>query len=257
MSFVGLKSSVITAAIMGSLICGLLLVVAVGCTCKLYALRYGESSGSTRSTLPLSPLERELLSREPPPPYSTTMSQTSGSYCQQGTSHLQQPSLLDPFQFARICRSSHRRSRCNRRTRRRPRTPPPPPCLLVVPQDSTTNSSSQNTAGDSGIPNTGEESAGNQQSLCEGHLLESPGYLPPPPSEDSRRVDTCTDKCPPSSQYAPSSTGDGVCSSVTPHSFSVIPPLDCRVNYFPVVSSDVQMVVEDEDDDDDRPLLIA
>ena len=37
-----LKNSVITAAIMGSLVCGLLLVIAVSCTCKLIALRQME-----------------------------------------------------------------------------------------------------------------------------------------------------------------------------------------------------------------------
>lgn len=33
---------VITAAVIGSLICGLLLVIALGCTCKLYSLRMFE-----------------------------------------------------------------------------------------------------------------------------------------------------------------------------------------------------------------------
>lgn len=37
-----LKNSVITAAIMGSLVCGLLLVIAISCTCKLIALRQME-----------------------------------------------------------------------------------------------------------------------------------------------------------------------------------------------------------------------
>ncbi|RWS28468.1 low-density lipoprotein receptor-like protein 8, partial [Leptotrombidium deliense] len=37
-----LKNSVITAALMGSLICGLLLVIAISCTCKLISLRQAE-----------------------------------------------------------------------------------------------------------------------------------------------------------------------------------------------------------------------
>lgn len=39
-----LKNSVITAAIMGSLVCGLLLVIAISCTCKLIALRQAEAA---------------------------------------------------------------------------------------------------------------------------------------------------------------------------------------------------------------------
>ncbi|XP_022657820.1 low-density lipoprotein receptor-related protein 3-like isoform X2 [Varroa destructor] len=34
-----IKNSVITAAIMGSLVCGILIVIAISCTCRLYALR--------------------------------------------------------------------------------------------------------------------------------------------------------------------------------------------------------------------------
>lgn len=37
-----LPRKVITAATVGSLICGLLLVIAMGCTCKLYSLRTRE-----------------------------------------------------------------------------------------------------------------------------------------------------------------------------------------------------------------------
>ena len=45
---------VITAAVIGSLICGLLLVIALGCTCKLYSL-------AMLQALPQS-LQSELLS---------------------------------------------------------------------------------------------------------------------------------------------------------------------------------------------------
>jgi hypothetical protein len=37
-----LPRKVITAAVIGSLVCGLLLVIALGCTCKLYAIRTQE-----------------------------------------------------------------------------------------------------------------------------------------------------------------------------------------------------------------------
>jgi hypothetical protein len=42
---------VITAAVIGSLICGLLLVIALGCTCKLYSLRMFERRSVSRQTL--------------------------------------------------------------------------------------------------------------------------------------------------------------------------------------------------------------
>lgn len=42
---------VITAAVIGSLICGLLLVIALGCTCKLYSLRMFERRCGRRPSL--------------------------------------------------------------------------------------------------------------------------------------------------------------------------------------------------------------
>ena len=41
---------VITAAVIGSLICGLLLVIALGCTCKLYSLRMFERRSVSRQS---------------------------------------------------------------------------------------------------------------------------------------------------------------------------------------------------------------
>lgn len=47
-----LPRKVITAATVGSLVCGLLLVIAMGCTCKLYSLRTREyRSAPPRSAL--------------------------------------------------------------------------------------------------------------------------------------------------------------------------------------------------------------
>ncbi|XP_026473288.1 low-density lipoprotein receptor-related protein 12-like [Ctenocephalides felis] len=91
-----LQNSVIAAAIMGSLVCGLLLVLAVGCTCRLYSLRMATisqyrlhqdaiSQFANTSTLhhPMSmvggashlpaPLEEEFWHREPPPAYSVAV----------------------------------------------------------------------------------------------------------------------------------------------------------------------------------------
>lgn len=101
-----IRNSVITAAIMGSLLCGLLLVIAVGCTCRLYSLSLkgigsGSSasnsqhqstsaasqtgSGSSRSCAlpPMStfPGDEEFYFREPPPAYSVAIGEAPPPAC--------------------------------------------------------------------------------------------------------------------------------------------------------------------------------
>ncbi|XP_036394823.1 low-density lipoprotein receptor-related protein 12-like [Megalops cyprinoides] len=63
---------VITAAVIGSLICGLLLVIALGCTCKLYSLRMFERRSFETQ---MSRVEAELLRREAPPSYGQLIAQ--------------------------------------------------------------------------------------------------------------------------------------------------------------------------------------
>ncbi|XP_013394997.1 low-density lipoprotein receptor-related protein 3 isoform X1 [Lingula anatina] len=63
---------VIIAAVIGSLICGLLLVIALGCTCKLYALRMNEHYG-TRNETPMTRLQELFNARPPPPNYDRAM----------------------------------------------------------------------------------------------------------------------------------------------------------------------------------------
>ncbi|XP_076067432.1 uncharacterized protein LOC143040349 isoform X1 [Oratosquilla oratoria] len=110
-----LRNSVIAAAAMGGLVCSLLLVIAVGCTCRLYALRIGFSSSSRtghrvghRSTplSPLSRLEQHLLQREPPPSYAVAVND---------------PALGNYYGSSRSGRN------WRRHRRRRPAGPPPPP----------------------------------------------------------------------------------------------------------------------------------
>lgn len=60
-----LPRKVITAATVGSLVCGLLLVIAMGCTCKLYSLRTREYS----MFAPISRQEAELIQQQAPPSY--------------------------------------------------------------------------------------------------------------------------------------------------------------------------------------------
>ncbi|KAM9307511.1 low-density lipoprotein receptor-related protein 12 [Gastrophryne carolinensis] len=63
---------VITAAVIGSLICGLLLVIALGCTCKLYSLRMFERRSFETQ---MSRVEADLLRREAPPSYGQLIAQ--------------------------------------------------------------------------------------------------------------------------------------------------------------------------------------
>ncbi|KAG6921623.1 LDL receptor related protein 10, partial [Chelydra serpentina] len=60
-----LPRKVVAAAAIGSLVCGLLLVIALGCTCRLYAVRSQEYS----LFAPLSRSDAQLVRQEAPPSY--------------------------------------------------------------------------------------------------------------------------------------------------------------------------------------------
>ncbi|KAF6728251.1 Low-density lipoprotein receptor-related protein 10 [Oryzias melastigma] len=66
-----LPRKVITAATVGSLVCGLLLVIAMGCTCKLYSLRTREYS----LFAPISRQEAQLIQQQAPPSYGQLIAQ--------------------------------------------------------------------------------------------------------------------------------------------------------------------------------------
>ncbi|XP_076145173.1 low-density lipoprotein receptor-related protein 10 [Alosa pseudoharengus] len=66
-----LPRKVITAATVGSLVCGLLLVIAMGCTCKLYSLRTREYS----MFAPISRQEAEFIQQQAPPSYGQLIAQ--------------------------------------------------------------------------------------------------------------------------------------------------------------------------------------
>ncbi|KAM9424994.1 low-density lipoprotein receptor-related protein 10 [Pholidichthys leucotaenia] len=66
-----LPRKVITAATVGSLVCGLLLVIAMGCTCKLYSLRTREYS----MFAPISRQEAQLIQQQAPPSYGQLIAQ--------------------------------------------------------------------------------------------------------------------------------------------------------------------------------------
>ncbi|XP_056463992.1 low-density lipoprotein receptor-related protein 3 [Gadus chalcogrammus] len=63
---------VITAALIGSLVCSLLLVIALGCAFKLYSLR---SSDSRAFETQMTRLEAEFVQREAPPSYGQLIAQ--------------------------------------------------------------------------------------------------------------------------------------------------------------------------------------
>uniref|UniRef100_UPI00398EAF3E low-density lipoprotein receptor-related protein 3-like isoform X1 n=3 Tax=Pristiophorus japonicus TaxID=55135 RepID=UPI00398EAF3E len=63
---------VITAALIGSLICGLLLVIALGCAFKLYSLRTREYRAFDT---PMTRLEADFVQREAPPSYGQLIAQ--------------------------------------------------------------------------------------------------------------------------------------------------------------------------------------
>ena len=71
----GPSLKVIAAAVIGSLICGLLLVIAVGCTCKLYAIRFNyNQAGSSSHSSPITDVQRAIRARRmAPPPYDEAM----------------------------------------------------------------------------------------------------------------------------------------------------------------------------------------
>lgn len=69
----------ITAAVVGALSCSLLLVVALGCTCHLHAMRMREIMGSNYVS-PLSRVEQEIWARQSAPPLYDEAMETSRPY---------------------------------------------------------------------------------------------------------------------------------------------------------------------------------
>ncbi|MBN3272256.1 LRP3 protein, partial [Polyodon spathula] len=69
---VAVPRKVITAALIGSLICGLLLVIALGCAFKLYSLRTREYRAFETQ---MTRLEAEFVRREAPPSYGQLIAQ--------------------------------------------------------------------------------------------------------------------------------------------------------------------------------------
>lgn len=118
-----LKNSMITAAVMGSLICGLLVVVAVSCSCRLYALRLAvrrqeAAAAAMESHLDVPPRftdgSGDFWFREPPPPYAVAVGEPRYRIFPESVTYSGTASDI-PW-----------RSRRPRRHRRRPPSPPSP-----------------------------------------------------------------------------------------------------------------------------------
>lgn len=119
----------ITAAIIGSLFCGLLVVVAVSCSCRLYALRLAQQQAAAAEGPMDSPslfadsAPPDFWFREPPPPYAVAVGDQRY--------HVPPDSVIvygpggTPSDLGALCgRGTQRRTR--RRHRRRPPSPPTP-----------------------------------------------------------------------------------------------------------------------------------
>ncbi|XP_052225049.1 low-density lipoprotein receptor-related protein 12-like [Dreissena polymorpha] len=154
-SGLGTTKRVIIAAICGSMICALLLVILVGCSCKLYSLRTMDYSHHPRHESPMSRLYAELLRRRAPPPYHEAML-TSRNFDEV------QQEYMEQLRNAASRRAPRGRSgRGNRRRSSR------------VRQDSGSNESVENS-GDNpnqGVNNEGDNSnyASNSLQLCSIH----------------------------------------------------------------------------------------
>lgn len=99
---IGSSRKVIIAAVVGSLVCSLLLVMALGCACKVYSMRHPPQRRSPRFDTPLSRLQAEMFRRRaPPPPYHEAML-TSRPYEEAVREYLAHFPLTHPNQHSQL-----------------------------------------------------------------------------------------------------------------------------------------------------------
>ncbi|CAN8024216.1 unnamed protein product [Ixodes persulcatus] len=124
-----LHNSMITAAIIGSLFFGLLVVVAVSCSCRLYALRLAAQRQEAAGVLSDSPphfadgAAADFWFREPPPPYAVAVGEHRYPLPPESVIVYGGGAQTDITGMCGITRSSQRRPRRVRRHRRRPPSP--------------------------------------------------------------------------------------------------------------------------------------
>nr|XP_039255701.1 uncharacterized protein LOC120332508 [Styela clava] len=139
---------VITAAVIGSLVCSLLLVIALGCTCKLYSLRASHhrySHHQYRAT-PLTRVERELFQRQAPPTYDMTISGTSTESASSTRSQRQRRRRNRRYQFQRAAPANigHQCNNSSREESIESNNPAPPEAEPSVSVQPTVTSTSAN-----------------------------------------------------------------------------------------------------------------
>ena len=145
-----MSTNVITAATVGSIICGLLLVAALSCTCKLYQLRVVDRHPPTHIS-PLREIEDELMRREAPPSYTATIASPHFDQAQRA--------FIEGIQAAVMARQD------TTSTTNRERQPRPQRSLMRL----LTNEGLQETAGlpnqnDPSVVPSGEDDANNTNS---------------------------------------------------------------------------------------------
>ncbi|XP_008473397.1 low-density lipoprotein receptor-related protein 10-like, partial [Diaphorina citri] len=169
-----LRNSIIAAAIMAALLCALLVVIAVGCTCRLYNLRMMYAHGFVHPpplslrhrlaqnslTLP-SMLDDEFYHPEPPPAYSVAV----GECPPPPTSIASHPSNGLPGTHQAPPRR-HRRLGSSRRVR-------PPHCSSLTPLVESSPTTSQRVLISSSSPEVASPADNKSDDETSGHFVYS------------------------------------------------------------------------------------
>ncbi|XP_033626382.1 low-density lipoprotein receptor-related protein 12-like [Asterias rubens] len=154
------STKVVTAAAVGSIVCGLLLVAALSCTCKLYQLHVRDRFPPSHMS-PLREIEEELLRREAPPSYTATMASPHFDEAQRA--------FIEGIQAAVIARNETRGPTTRQSGSRRQRGT----FVRMLSRDRTSRSGSQ------------------VEILPDENTTESQTEMPPPsPAEMDNEVDT-------------------------------------------------------------------
>ncbi|XP_042615748.1 low-density lipoprotein receptor-related protein 10-like [Cyprinus carpio] len=284
---VTLPRKVITAATVGSLVCGLLLVIAMGCTCKLYSLRTREYS----LFAPITRQEAELIQQQAPPSYGQLIAQgiipPVEDFPTENPNETVSLSLRGILQLLRQDNASslrrRRRPRFVRRAMRRLRRWGLIPRPAPRPTQTTTSSSQQTEAANSsaepsqsspGVSSVATEAA--SQSLPQKLALslqtetqqqaEGPLFSPPPPFpvqliEVTETQQTPPVTVPPSSPSLASlfqTLGRSI-SRFRPSPSSTSLPLSASPSFSSSSSEDEVLLIPLSDDttsEDDVPMLI-
>ncbi|KAA0723146.1 Low-density lipoprotein receptor-related protein 10 [Triplophysa tibetana] len=283
---VTLPRKVITAATVGSLVCGLLLVIAMGCTCKLYSLRTREHS----LFAPITRQEAELIQQQAPPSYGQLIAQgiipPVEDFPTENPNETVSLSLRGILQLLRQDNAAsprrRRRPRFVRRAVRRlrrwgliPRTAPRSTQTTASASQQTDAASSGSEANQSspGVSSVATETTTqplplklflSQQTEMAQEQAEAPPLSPPPPVQPVAHHETQltpTITAPPSSPSLASlfhTLGRSI-SRFRPHSSPTSHPLSVSPSFSSSSSEDEVLLIPLSDDttsEDDVPMLL-